>query len=456
MADSWVRSRALVVGVAVSLLCVSGSRVEAAPCESLPIDTSLPQPEHMADDPREQRLLRCLAAADTEAALAEIRAGTRSQWAPAYAVAGGDGRALRALLEAGASPDAHGPYNDVPVLAMAARRGHGSLVELLLERGADPNRAGDAEFSGGSAIEGAVERGDLEILRLLLGHGAAPDLRESYHGRSPLWQLACRSTGVASRREMIALLVEHGADLEAADAGGMDGWTHSGRTPLACAVSKGDPELMRTLLSHRANVNALVDGGIRILELARREAPELVELLETHGATATRPLPSRAEVYAALDGAGHREAKDYYLLGARKINPKRRGAAFAETYARRRLVRRVVDDLDGDGRDELTVVLQRPGEKPPAIGVAVLGRGDAGAGPWRTLFWRTSVGGNPVVSAALEPGCGEVNVHVFEARYQCDDEQPVIYTLHREGDSIRTDEPGPHLHSRPRSWDCGE
>ncbi len=63
-----------------------------------------------------------------------------------------------------------------------------------------------------------------------------------------------------------------------------------------------------------------------------------------------------------------------------------------------------------------------------------------------------------MVSAALEDRLGVVAVHVFEARYQCDDEQPIVYELSWDADAggVVASVASPHLHPFERVWDCGE
>lgn len=435
--------------------CTQPAEPEAL-CAGAPHLEALPGPDVLEDGELERALLRCIASGESDAARALLERGVRSEWAPAFAAAAGDSEVLRALLASGTSAEAWGPYGEVPILTLAAGRGHAAVVALLLEAGADPNLAGDAEFSGGAALATALRAGKLEVARLLLERGADADRAESYHARTPLWELACDGGDAPRRREGIELLLAHGADLERRDAGGLDGWRHSGRTPLACAIAAGDLDLARLLLERGADPNALVDGGLRILERARELGdPEAVRLLEAHGAVTDRELPSTAEVYAALAASGVEDAKGFYLLGGRRVDPERMRPPFPSFYRGRALVPYLDKDLDGDGARELAVVVQRPGARPAALLLAVLHRTEAG---WRVVHRRDSLEGNPVVSAALEDIPGGIGVHVFEARYQCDDEQPVHYELRWEAErgEVVASEPLPQLHPLPRDWGCGE
>ena len=450
---------------AVSLSCIGlvallGSEAPAQQLESLcpgqsPI-RALPQPDVLTKNGTEAALLRCIAQRRTADAQALLMAGASSPWAPAYAAASGNAALMRELLARGADPDARGPVGDVPILTLAVSRGQREVVEVILEAGADPDLAGDGEFSGGAALSAAVRNGEFALARMLLEHGADANRAESYQQKTPLWELVCRHGKLSRRREFVELLLAHGAHLEARDAGALNGWPHAGRTPLACAVAAGDAELARFLLARGADANALIDGGIRILEFAQElGSAELVRLLEEHHATVERTLPSSREVYQALAQNGFEKGREFYMLGARRIHPERRGEPFASFYRRRELVPYLPKDFDGDGTPELALVLQRPGNKPASLVLVVLGHGPRG---WRVLQRRDSLEGNPVISAALEEIHAGIGVHVFEARYQCDDEQPVYYELHWDAarGQVVASESAPYLHPLQRDWNCGE
>lgn len=429
---------------------------EAPVCPGATRIEGLPPADAPGRDPREAALLRCIVQGRDADALSLLHAGAPPDEAAAYAAAAGRVELLREILAAGVDPNSTGPYGEMPILTLAAVRGQQPVVEMLLAAGADPDQVGDDEFAGGAALSAALRGGHLEIGRALLEAGASVDRRESYHGETALWQLVCRDADAPGHDAAIELLLEHGADPDARDHGAMTGWPSAGRTLLACAVVGGDESLARRLLLAGADPNALVQGGIRLLELARGKAPRsLVEMLESHGASAERPLPSPGEVSAALAEDGLADAKSFYLLGARRIDPTRRGEAFASAYRGRELVSSLAIDLDGDGHLEWAGILQRPGERPPALVLAVLGRAEAG---WHVLHRRDSLAGNPVVSAALEKREGAIAVHVFEARYQCDDEQPIRYELawDARAGKVKASVDSQHLHPFERSWDCGE
>ena len=74
--------------------------------------------------------------------------------------------------------------------------------------------------------------------------------------------------------ELIALLIERGADVNVRIAGGL--------TPLMIAAS-GSPRLVRLLVDAGADVNARDENGASVLRMAR-ESPENARILEEAGA----------------------------------------------------------------------------------------------------------------------------------------------------------------------------
>jgi len=85
------------------------------------------------------------------------------------AVRKGDLAAAKAALDAGVPVDAKFRY-DRTALSFAADRGEAEIVKLLLDRGADAN-AKDS-FYGVTPIVWAANNGHAEVARLLLAHGA--------------------------------------------------------------------------------------------------------------------------------------------------------------------------------------------------------------------------------------------------------------------------------------------
>jgi hypothetical protein len=89
----------------------------------------------------------------------------------------GGAEAVRALLAAGADPDADADNTfGVRPIHSAAAAGARESVQALLEAGADPNlRQRDGGYT---PLHSAAHNGDAELVRLLLAHGADPALTD--------------------------------------------------------------------------------------------------------------------------------------------------------------------------------------------------------------------------------------------------------------------------------------
>lgn len=112
-------------------------------------------------------------------------------------------------------------------LALAAFFGHREAAQWLLANGADVNAVAKNP-TGYTALTGAVARGDAEIVRLLLSHGA--NAAHRYGGGSS----ALHEAAAGGKLEIAKLLLDHGADLSAR--------TDDGQTPLSMADSKGQTD----------------------------------------------------------------------------------------------------------------------------------------------------------------------------------------------------------------------
>jgi ankyrin repeat protein len=127
----------------------------------------------------------------------------------------------------------------------AALYGDADSVRLLLNHGADPNIRNDA---GATTLMWAVE--DPEKTRLLLRHGANVNAR-SADGQSPLIIAAGRYGSGA----VVKLLLEGGANPseKASD----------GRTPLGAAAFAADDAVIQMLIDHGAEVQASAYASAR-------------------------------------------------------------------------------------------------------------------------------------------------------------------------------------------------
>ncbi|KAF4333733.1 ankyrin repeat [Fusarium beomiforme] len=131
---------------------------------------------------------------------------------------------------------------DDPLLVTAADDGLLECVRILLSHGADP----DVEGSRGTALYRAVARGYVEIVRLLLEHNPKPKMGKTPPGEDTILVRAICSGNV----ELASLLLEHVATVDYID--GND--TYS-KTPLSRACNRGNLEMVKLLLEKKADVN---------------------------------------------------------------------------------------------------------------------------------------------------------------------------------------------------------
>ncbi|MEP7308949.1 MAG: ankyrin repeat domain-containing protein [Acidobacteriota bacterium] len=222
-----------------------------------------------------------------------------------FAALNGDVACARRLLDAGAKVDELAAAGTT-ALVMAVHRGFAPLATLLLERGADPNAAA----GGYAALHSAVLRGDQPIVRLLLARGASLNPRlatgtflkrgsrefafdKFLIGATP-FLLASRVGDLALMR----LLADAGADTTLR--------LEDGRSPLMVAAQgettgagarrgAAEPrvlEAVKLLIERGADVNAADRAGNTALHVMAAKNPafdSVIQLLADHGAALETP-----------------------------------------------------------------------------------------------------------------------------------------------------------------------
>jgi len=127
-------------------------------------------------------------------------------------IAEGDIPHVKEFMKAGFSPSAI-DSKGVPMVCLAARSGHGKVLNLLVERGADIHAV--SEDRENNALMDAVSVGNENMVHTLVKEGV--DLNAtSKSGQTALILAAGRGDYIISK-----ILVEAGADLEVEDSMGM-------------------------------------------------------------------------------------------------------------------------------------------------------------------------------------------------------------------------------------------
>ncbi|NLW56358.1 MAG: ankyrin repeat domain-containing protein [Firmicutes bacterium] len=168
------------------------------------------------------------------------------------------------------------------VLCLAAKYGSNEVINLLLTAGIkiNINSPGiDIESEEKSALKWgplfyAVAYDQLETAELLLTKGKAQTHYDDIHKRSVL-MLACEK----GNAPMVALLLDHGASLNA--------WDEEGWTPLMYAAKNGRVEVIKLMLERnpKLNLNRTNNKKETALDIANaHHQTAVVELLKAAGA----------------------------------------------------------------------------------------------------------------------------------------------------------------------------
>jgi ankyrin repeat protein len=162
------------------------------------------------------------------------------------------------------------PDGDNPLLVACNRR-RTEIVRLLLDHGANPNVIGvhNPNQSGLEASTPLIRAAaNPEIVALLLDHGADPNLIDPSSSLTPLGAAASISP------ETVKLLLDHHADPN----------LHAGRSdfPLSAAASAGNEASVRLLLAANANPNAFVGMAALQFAVIQNNLKVLQLLLDAH------------------------------------------------------------------------------------------------------------------------------------------------------------------------------
>ena len=294
-----------LVGVCVVLTGVLPGQASAA---EVPLIEAVRQGDAAA--------VRALLAERANANSAELDGTTALHWAAHL----GDVTSTDLLLDAGADSNAT-TRNGATPLSLACYKGHAGVIERLLQAGEDPNSL----VNGEPVLMMVARAGNPAALRVLLRHGADPNVSESARGQTPLMHAAA-----AGNVGAIEVLVQEGnpstgskANVDARSTGpsempqiggrisrvndpiglrahrdptwavNLDGWE---MTPINWASREGHIGPVATLLAAGADVNdGKPDGRTNLILAIENRHYELAAYLLDQGAD-----PNLGPGYTAL------------------------------------------------------------------------------------------------------------------------------------------------------------
>lgn len=153
-------------------------------------------------------------------------------------------------------------------LVLAARTGNSSVVASLIEQGAVDWR----DDRGCTALDWAASQGDIDIVQLLLDHGADTKARDTRSNTALHWAVAYAP--------IVQLLIDQGVELDVQN--------NEGQTPLMWSSHDGHTETSILLLANHAQVNLQDHFGCSALHAASlRGQTGIIQILLDHGADPT-------------------------------------------------------------------------------------------------------------------------------------------------------------------------
>ena len=162
-------------------------------------------------------------------------------------------------------------------LYLACKRGKTEIVKLLLSHGADPNIATVGPHPHTYPIQAACRCLHYDVVKLLLEYNADVNVR----GRSDHTVLHCELIQLFipyfdKRRDLVQLLLDAGADVNAA--------SEEGETPFYIACSKGFESVVEKMLECGAKVDGNSVQKLPLVAACENKHMSVVQLLLTNGA----------------------------------------------------------------------------------------------------------------------------------------------------------------------------
>jgi len=177
------------------------------------------------------------------------------------AIRAGNVDVLEAFLKNGYDVNSKDEYGD-SLLNIASGEGQAAAVQILLGHKANIEAVNDR---GEKAVDRAIWKNSVEILKLLLDHGAAkPTMKIN---GEPVLNQAVADVPYDGSFDMVRLLVDMGYDINQQDS--------QGQTPLLIAVGNyndSNENLVTFLIEHNADIGAM-EGGDKCSQVSKVPVP---------------------------------------------------------------------------------------------------------------------------------------------------------------------------------------
>ena|GEM_PF-6531948 len=184
------------------------------------------------------------------------------------AIAEGNAKKVRTLIESGFAVDREDYLGDSPLMD-AVRRGNKEVVETLISLGADVNKEDSIKST---PLTLAIRSEKVEIMKALLAHHASVDVEDVVGGLLLMNALATEKV-----EELVQILLEAGVDINKRDK-------HR-QTALEKAMRDWNLEAVRVLIKAGADLNVADSRGVLPIELADRIGQyEIANMLAERGA----------------------------------------------------------------------------------------------------------------------------------------------------------------------------
>ena len=213
---------------------------------------------------------------------------------------------LEVLLDAHFDPNAAHGF----ALIHASFSGNVEDVRLLLSHGADPNVGADIAGKPQLPIVIAAGEGHTEVVRALLLAHSDPNLADS-DGHTALIE-----SSTYDHEDVVRVLLDANADPDRAD--------RAGNTALEHAIGAKQLGLVTLLVQHHANTN--VKKGAPLLLAAQAGYLDIAKLLVANGASVN---PLDGEVSPLLAAMRHLDVTQFLLSKGAAIPPGRTGLSWA-------------------------------------------------------------------------------------------------------------------------------